>query len=117
MAGPVYRLAGHGYTAVAHRGGDRRLGFFPRVAEGSDTRGIGRSLGYVETNEGKLIAVVASDTADAALAALRAHPRGSDAAVIGTVVDDKPGRVTLRTTLGGRRIVDMPLGEQLPRIC
>jgi len=68
-------------------------------------------------NEGKLIAVVSPDTADPALDALRAHPRGRDAAVIGTVGSDKSGRVTLRTTLGGRRIVDMPLGEQLPRIC
>ncbi|HUV38678.1 MAG TPA: hydrogenase expression/formation protein HypE [Planctomycetota bacterium] len=68
-------------------------------------------------NEGKLIAIVSPDTADAALDTLRSHPRGRDAARIGTVHDDKPGRVTLRTTLGGRRIDDMPLGEQLPRIC
>jgi len=68
-------------------------------------------------NEGKLIAVVSADTAGAAFDALRSHRRGTDAAVIGTVGSDKAGRVTLRTTLGGRRIVDMPLGEQLPRIC
>jgi hydrogenase expression/formation protein HypE len=68
-------------------------------------------------NEGKLVAVVASDSAEAALAALKAHACGRAAAAIGRVGDGRPGRVTLRTRQGGRRIVDMPVGEQLPRIC
>ena len=68
-------------------------------------------------NEGKLVAVVAPDAADAALAALRAHPLGREAAVIGTVTGDHPGLVTLRTPLGVERILEMPLGLQLPRIC
>jgi len=68
-------------------------------------------------NEGKIAAVVAPAEAAAALAALRAHPLGRDAVAIGTVSAGEPGRVTMRTLVGGRRIVDMLLGEQLPRIC
>lgn len=68
-------------------------------------------------NEGKLVAVVAPEAAEAALAALRAHEHGRQAAVIGRVMGMHPGRVVLRTTLGARRVVDMLTGEQLPRIC
>jgi hydrogenase expression/formation protein HypE len=68
-------------------------------------------------NEGRLAAIVAPDQADAALAALRSHPLGAGARRIGTVEAGEPGRVTMRTVLGGRRIVDMLVGEQLPRIC
>lgn len=68
-------------------------------------------------NEGKVVAVVPEGEAQAALAALRAHPLGAAAAVIGRVEAGPAGRVTLRTVLGGRRIVDMLVGDQLPRIC
>jgi hydrogenase expression/formation protein HypE len=68
-------------------------------------------------NEGKLVAVVDPRAADAALAALRAHPLGAEAAAIGRVAAEHPGRVVLRTALGARRVVDMLTGEQLPRIC
>jgi hydrogenase expression/formation protein HypE len=68
-------------------------------------------------NEGKLVAVVPPEQADAALAALRADPLGTDAAEIGEVREGEPGRVTMRTGFGGERIVDMLVGEQLPRIC
>ncbi|MFG3162621.1 hydrogenase expression/formation protein HypE [Streptomyces sp. NPDC048232] len=68
-------------------------------------------------NEGKLVAFVPRDHADAVLAAMRAHPLGTEAAVVGEVVADHPGMVVARTGLGGTRVVDMPLGEQLPRIC
>ena len=68
-------------------------------------------------NEGKLLAVVAADVADQVLAAMRSHPHGSNAAVIGEVVDDHPGRVFLTSRIGGNRVVDMISGEQLPRIC
>jgi hydrogenase expression/formation protein HypE len=64
-----------------------------------------------------LVAVVPGNTAEAALAAMRAHPAGSDAALIGRVADRTPALVTLRTRFGGERIVDMLTGEQLPRIC
>lgn len=68
-------------------------------------------------NEGKLVAVVPGDEAEAALAALRLHPLGRKAVRIGEVVAEHPGLVALRTGLGAERIVDMPVGEQLPRIC
>jgi hydrogenase expression/formation protein HypE len=51
------------------------------------------------------------------LEAMRSHPLGKEAVVIGTVVDDHPGIVTMETRIGGTRIVDMLSGEQLPRIC
>jgi hydrogenase expression/formation protein HypE len=68
-------------------------------------------------NEGKIVAVVPADQCDAALAAMRRDPLGRAAAVIGRIEDGEPGRVTMRTAFGGRRIVDMLVGEQLPRIC
>ncbi|MEU9335579.1 hydrogenase expression/formation protein HypE [Streptomyces sp. NPDC048290] len=72
---------------------------------------------FYVANEGKLVAFVPREHADAVLAALRAHPLGAGAAVIGEVVEQHPGMVVARTGLGGTRVVDMPLGEQLPRIC
>ncbi|MFF2044357.1 hydrogenase expression/formation protein HypE [Kitasatospora sp. NPDC058170] len=68
-------------------------------------------------NEGKLVAFVPRDAAEAVLAAMRAHPMGAGAAVIGECVADHPSMVVARTPLGGTRVVDLPLGEQLPRIC
>jgi hydrogenase expression/formation protein HypE len=68
-------------------------------------------------NEGKLVAVVPASSADAVLAAMRALPEGTGAARIGEVVADHPGMVTIRTIVGSERIVDMLVGEQLPRIC
>ncbi|MEE1940192.1 hydrogenase expression/formation protein HypE [Streptomyces sp. TRM 70361] len=68
-------------------------------------------------NEGLLVAFVPRQHADAVLAAMRAHPHGAGAAVIGECVADHPGTVVARTGLGGTRVVDLPLGEQLPRIC
>jgi hydrogenase expression/formation protein HypE len=68
-------------------------------------------------NEGKFLAVVAPDEADAALAAVRAHPLGADAAVIGEIVAEPAATVVLRTGFGGTRIVDMLVGDPLPRIC
>jgi hydrogenase expression/formation protein HypE len=67
--------------------------------------------------EGRLIAVVPGDSADAAVRALRAHPLGAQAAVIGEVVADQPGIVRLKTAFGGTRIVDLLVGDPLPRIC
>jgi hydrogenase expression/formation protein HypE len=68
-------------------------------------------------NEGKIVAIVPSAEAEAALATMRQHPLGSKATLIGHVQDGEAGRVTMRTAIGGRRIVDMLVGEQLPRIC
>ena len=68
-------------------------------------------------NEGKLVAIVAPEAADAVLAAMRVHPLGRDAAVIGDVVADDHRFVQMTTSFGGGRIVDWLSGEQLPRIC
>ena len=68
-------------------------------------------------NEGKLIAIAAPEGADALLAAMRAHPLGVDAAIIGRAVEDDNCFVEMRTAFGGGRIVDWLAGEQLPRIC
>lgn len=86
----------------------------PAVAAACELLGIDPL--YV-ANEGKLVAVVAPEEAAAALAALRSHDRGADAAQIGEIRSEPPGIVVLRTELGGTRIVDMLVGDPLPRIC
>jgi hydrogenase expression/formation protein HypE len=68
-------------------------------------------------NEGKLVAIVAPECAEDVLAAMRRNSLGRDAAMIGTVGHDTAGLVTVRTTFGSSRIVDLLPGEQLPRIC
>lgn len=68
-------------------------------------------------NEGKALAIVERDAAEEALAIWRAHPLGRDAAILGEVIDDHPGQVTLRNGLGALRVIDLLTGEQLPRIC
>jgi len=82
-----------------------------------EVRGACEILGldplYV-ANEGKCLAIVA---AEAALEAMRSHPLGREAAIIGQVVEQHPGTVILRSRVGGKRVVDMLSGEQLPRIC
>ena len=67
--------------------------------------------------EGRLVAVVDGAAAGAALDVLRSHPLGEGAAVIGRVQDDPPGLVLLKTAFGGTRIVDVLVGDPLPRIC
>ncbi len=83
-------------------------------------QGLAELLGldplYV-ANEGKLIAIVPEPDAGAVLAAMRAHPLGQDAAIIGRVQAGRSGRVSLHTVLGAHRILDMLSGELLPRIC
>jgi hydrogenase expression/formation protein HypE len=68
-------------------------------------------------NEGKLLAIVAPEKADQALAAMRSHPVGREAAIIGTVQAEPAGMVFLRTDIGGMRVLDMLVGDPLPRIC
>ncbi len=86
----------------------------PDVAGACEILGIDPM--YV-ANEGKLIAVVPAAEAEPVLAAMRGHENGKEAAIIGRVVADHPGLVAMKTGLGVERIVDMPVGEQLPRIC
>jgi hydrogenase expression/formation protein HypE len=85
-----------------------------------EVRGACEMLGldplYV-ANEGKLIAVVPLAEAERLVGAMRAHPLGHHAAIIGEVIADHPGMVTMRSVVGGERVVTMLAGEQLPRIC
>ena len=86
----------------------------------AEVRGVCEILGldplYL-ANEGRLVVFVPEAAAEAVLAAMRAHPEGAGACVIGRAVADHPGMVVMRTPFGGTRIVDMLVGEQLPRIC
>ncbi len=68
-------------------------------------------------NEGKMLAIVPAEGANLVLEAMQSHPLGRDAAIIGEMVAQHPGFVTMRTRVGGNRVVDMLSGEQLPRIC
>ena len=95
----------------ARRGGDPG----PRRGPGACEM-LGLDPLYV-ANEGKLIAVVPAEDADRLVEAMRAHPLGRDAAIIGEVVAEHPGMVTMRSLVGGERVVTMLAGEQLPRIC
>ena len=85
-----------------------------------EVRGAAEILGidplYV-ANEGKLVAVVAGSDAGAVLAAVRAHPLGAQAALVGEVLAEPPGMVFMHTAFGGSRVVDMLIGDPLPRIC
>jgi hydrogenase expression/formation protein HypE len=86
----------------------------------SEVRGACEILGLdplTIANEGKMLAVVAADRAEAALAAMRAHPLGREAAIIGTVQEGPAGMVFMRTDIGGTRVLDMLVGDPLPRIC
>ena len=68
-------------------------------------------------NEGKLVAAVPGSDAEKVLAAVREHPLGKDAIIIGRAAEGRKGQVSLLTPLGTRRLLRMPSGEQLPRIC
>jgi len=86
----------------------------------SDVQGACEILGldplYV-ANEGRLLVFVSRADADKVLFAMRAHPHGTESAIIGAVIPDSSGMVVMTTRIGGNRVVDMLSGEQLPRIC
>ncbi len=91
-----------------------------RVPVRPEVKGAGEILGidplYV-ANEGKLVAFVAPEQADAALEAMRSVAAGREAAIVGEVREEPPGRVLGRTPFGGHRLIDMLVGDPLPRIC
>lgn len=90
------------------------------VPVNDQVRGASEMLGYdvfQVANEGKMVAVVPAEQAEAALAAMQGAPYGAEAAVIGTVAESPAGKVYVRTAFGATRIMDMLVGEQLPRIC
>lgn len=92
----------------------------PALPVRGEVRGACELLGLdvlYMANEGKLVAVVPAADAPAVLAAMRAHPAGAQAAIVGEVQPGPAGQVVMRTAFGGERVVDMLQGEQLPRIC
>ncbi len=93
---------------------ERRIPVQPQVAAACEFLGLDPL--YV-ANEGKLVAICAPDDAERLLAAMRAHPQGRDAAIVGEVIADPHHFVQMDTSFGGRRVVDWLTGEQLPRIC
>jgi hydrogenase expression/formation protein HypE len=91
-----------------------------RVPLRDEVRGAGEILGIdplYMANEGKLVAFVAPDAAERALELMRALPSGAQAAIVGEVTEEPPGRVLGRTAFGGHRLIDMLVGDPLPRIC
>jgi hydrogenase expression/formation protein HypE len=112
LATALNELAAQSGRAVRLR--ESTLPVRPAVAAACEILGIDPL--YV-ANEGKLVAVVSAEAAGEALAALRANPLGAGAVEIGTVEDEPQGMVVLDTSLGGTRIVDLLVGDPLPRIC
>lgn len=91
-----------------------------RIPVAETTAGLCEVFGFDPlflANEGKVVAVVKADEADTVLAIMKNHPLGSNAAIIGEISDANPGLVMMETLAGGTRLIDMPAGEQLPRIC
>jgi len=110
-------------SALNEIAGQSKIGFWldePSIPLQEEVRGACEILGFdplYVANEGKCIAIVAAESADKVLEAMRSDPLGKKAAIIGDVVDEHHGRVYLRSRVGGMRVVDMLSGEQLPRIC
>lgn len=112
LASTLNELAGASGTSIVVEEND--------VPVHDQVRGASEMLGYdvfQVANEGKMVAIVPADQADAALEAMRAAPYGKDAAIVGEVVDSPAGKVYVHTSFGSKRIMDMLVGEQLPRIC
>jgi hydrogenase expression/formation protein HypE len=112
VASVLNELARASGVAVSVREADVPVN--PAVAGAAEMLGIDPM--YV-ANEGKLVAFVASDGAEAALAALRSVPGCEDAAEIGEVKTEPPGMVLVETAFGGKRVMDQLVGDPLPRIC
>jgi hydrogenase expression/formation protein HypE len=93
---------------------ERKVPLRPEVNAACEMLGLDP---FYVANEGKLVAIIAAEQAGAILEAMRAHEYGKEAAIIGKVVAEHPGMVTAKTSIGGMRVVDVPAGELLPRIC
>lgn len=94
--------------------------FEDKIPIKKEVRGFCELLGYDPlylANEGKVLLVVSSDIAEKVVRILRKDPKGENAEIIGEITDKFKGIVGLKTKFGGTRVVDMPLGEQFPRIC
>jgi hydrogenase expression/formation protein HypE len=93
---------------------ERKVPLRPEVNAACEMLGLDP---FYVANEGKLVAILPGETAKQILAVMRRHEYGKDAAIIGRVVSEHPGLVIAKTSIGGMRVVDVPAGELLPRIC
>ncbi|MDP2990161.1 MAG: hydrogenase expression/formation protein HypE, partial [Kiritimatiellota bacterium] len=112
LAAVLNELAGSSKVGIEFD--ERKVPLRPEVNAACEMLGLDPL--YI-ANEGKLVAILPEEMADKVVAAMRAHPYGKDAAIIGRVVAEHPGLVTAKTAIGGMRVVDLPAGELLPRIC
>jgi hydrogenase expression/formation protein HypE len=112
VASSLNEIAGAANVGIVIR--EAALPVLPQVASACEILGMDPLF---VANEGKLLAIVPPQHADGVLAAMRAHPRGARAAIIGEVTASHPGMLVARTAIGAQRVIAMQIGEQLPRIC
>ncbi len=112
LASSLNEIAGAAGVGIVIR--ETALPVLPQVASACEILGLDPVF---VANEGKLLAIVPPEHATAMLAAMRTHPRGVNAAIIGEVTAAHPGMLVARTAIGAQRVIAMQLGEQLPRIC
>jgi hydrogenase expression/formation protein HypE len=112
LSATLNELAGRSKVGIMIE--DRLLPIRPDVQSACELLGLDPLL---VANEGKLVAIVDAGAADAILARMRSHPAGRDACWIGRVTKENPGRLIAKTALGTSRLIPLPIGEQLPRIC
>ena len=112
LASSLNEIAGSAGVGIVLR--ETSLPVLPQVASACEILGLDPVF---VANEGKLLAIVPPQHADAVLAAMRTHPRGANAAIIGEVVSGHPGMLVAITAIGAQRVIAMQIGEQLPRIC
>lgn len=112
LAAVLNELAGSSKVGIEFD--ERKVPIRPEVNAACEMLGLDPL--YI-ANEGKLVAILPEEMAEKVLAAMRGHEYGKDAAIIGRVVSEHPGLVTAKTSIGGMRVVDLPAGELLPRIC
>ena len=93
---------------------EKSVPIHPQVSAACEMLGLDP---FYIANEGKLVVVLPESQAEIVLSTMQAHPYGKNSAIIGKVVENHPGLVTARTSIGGMRVVDLPAGELLPRIC
>jgi hydrogenase expression/formation protein HypE len=112
LAAVLNELAGSSKVGIEFD--ERKVPIRPEVNAACEMLGLDPL--YI-ANEGKLVAILPEEMTGNVLAAMRRHEYGKDAAIIGRVVSEHPGLVTAKTVIGGMRVVDVPAGELLPRIC
>jgi hydrogenase expression/formation protein HypE len=112
LAAVLNELAGASRVGIEFD--ERKVPLRPEVNAACEMLGLDP---FYVANEGKLVAIVPAESAEQVLEAMRRHENGREAAIIGSVVERHPGLVTAKTSIGGMRVVDVPAGELLPRIC